>query len=139
MLARLGDLHDIEFVSLQYGDAAREIDDLPASFEVREELPPNADFADLATLIDDLDLVIGVDTAVAHLAGALAVPCFLLLPAHQTDWRWMKRRADTPWYPTTRLFRQPPYASWAPVVEAVYTALRDLVAARESAQEIVTP
>ncbi|QEI07446.1 tetratricopeptide repeat protein [Pigmentiphaga aceris] len=138
MLSRLGDLPDIEFVSLQHGKASREIHDLPSSFTVNEELPPNADFADIAALIDDLDLVIAVDTAVAHLAGALAVPCFLLLPAHQTDWRWMKRRADTPWYPTTRLFRQPPFASWAPVVDAVFIALRDLQAAREAAAEVVT-
>ena len=138
MLARLGDVPDIEFVSLQHGAASREIDDLPSSFVVREELPPNADFADIAALIDDLDLVIAVDTAVAHLAGALAVPCFLLLPAHQTDWRWMKRRADTPWYPTTRLFRQPSFASWAPVVDALFTALQDLQAARQAAAEVVS-
>ena len=138
MLARLGDVPDIDFVSLQHGKASREIDDVPSSFVVREVLLPNADFADIAALIDDLDLVIAVDTAVAHLAGALAVPCFLLLPAHQTDWRWMKRRADTPWYPTTRLFRQPPFASWAPVVEAVFTALQDLRAARQAAAEVVS-
>jgi Flp pilus assembly protein TadD len=139
MLARLGDLPDIEFVSLQSGDAAREVLELPDTFAVQPGLPAQADFADCAAAIDSLDLVIAVDTAVAHLAGALAVPCFLLLPAHQTDWRWMKNRSDTPWYPTTRLFRQPPNASWAPVIDAVHAALQDLGAARRAATEVVSP
>ena len=138
MLGCLADIPDVDFVSLQSGPGAHDVLSLPAPFTVHAVLPVQADFADIAAAIDDLDLVIAVDTAVAHLAGALAVPCFLMLPAQQTDWRWMKRRGDTPWYPTTRLFRQPPHASWAPVLEAVSAALHDLRAARQAATEIVS-
>jgi ADP-heptose:LPS heptosyltransferase len=75
------------------------------------------------------DLLISVDTAMAHLAGALARPCWLLLPAHMTDWRWGKERADSPWYPgVIRLFRQTERGDWGPAVAALLTALQDLAA-----------
>jgi len=70
-----------------------------------------ADFADTAAAIAALDLVIAVDTAVAHLAGSLGKPLWLLLPAIG-DWRWFKDRADSPWYPSARLFRQPRIGDW---------------------------
>ena len=69
-----------------------------------------------------------VDTAVAHLAGALGKPCWLLLPDYRTDWRWLTERTDTPWYPTLRLFRQPPGGGWEPVMARVGQALREWVA-----------
>jgi len=82
------------------------------------------DFADTAAALDQLDLLICVDTSIAHLAGALGVPCWVLLPQHRTDWRWLRERADSPWYPTgMRLFRQPRRGAWAPVVEQVRAAL----------------
>ena len=80
------------------------------------------DFADTAALIEQLDLVITVDTSVAHLAGALGKPVWVLLPANY-DWRWMLDRDDSPWYPTMRLFKQTSLGDWSTVVAAVRTAL----------------
>lgn len=76
------------------------------------------DFSDTAALFDSLDLVISVDTSVVHLAGALGRPVFLLL-AHYPDWRWMVGRADSPWYPSLKLYRQPAPGDWAAVVAQV--------------------
>jgi len=81
-----------------------------------------ADFADTAALLSLMDLVISVDTAVAHLAGALARPTWLLL-AFSAEWRWLTARADSPWYPTLRLFRQPAPGDWNGVLAAVTRAL----------------
>lgn len=81
------------------------------------------DFADTAAIVAQLDLVICVDTAIAHLAGALGKPCWLLLPHYRTDWRWLKNRADSPWYPTLKLFRQDADEAWEPVIHAVSQAL----------------
>ena len=80
------------------------------------------DFADSAALVENLDLVITVDTAVAHLAGALGKPVFVLLP-FVADWRWLMERSDSPWYPTARLFRQPAPGDWDSVVAQVREAL----------------
>ena len=80
------------------------------------------DFGDTAALIQAMDLVISIDTAVAHLAGALAKPVWLML-AHNPDWRWLLGRDDSPWYPTARLFRQPTHGDWISVVRAVTESL----------------
>ncbi len=85
------------------------------------------DFADTAALIAQLDLVISVDSAVAHLAGALGKPVWILLP-HVPDWRWLIGRDDSPWYPTARLFRQPAIGDWDGVFEKIQAALADLSA-----------
>jgi tetratricopeptide (TPR) repeat protein len=82
-----------------------------------------SDFADTAGLIANLDLVISVDTAVAHLAGAMGKKVWLLLP-YVADWRWLEDRADTPWYPTLRLFRQESPGDWNPVIAKVGEALK---------------
>ena len=76
------------------------------------------DFDETAALVDLMDVVICVDTSVAHLAGALGQPLWLLLP-FSPDWRWMLEREDTPWYPTARLFRQPRIGDWAAVLERI--------------------
>jgi ADP-heptose:LPS heptosyltransferase len=81
-------------------------------------------FADTAALVSNLDLVISVDTAVAHLAGALGKPCWLLLPEYKTDWRWLNERTDTPWYPCVmRLFRQTIMGDWSDVISEVVLSL----------------
>jgi ADP-heptose:LPS heptosyltransferase len=83
------------------------------------------DLADTAAVIAQLDLVITVDTAVAHLAGALARPCWVLLPHQRCDWRWLREREDSPWYPgVMRLFRQSRGGGWIPVIKHVENALR---------------
>ncbi|MGB6759391.1 MAG: glycosyltransferase family 9 protein [Xanthobacteraceae bacterium] len=82
------------------------------------------DFSDTAALIANLDLVISVDTTVAHLAGALAKPVWVLLP-FVPDWRWLLDRDDSPWYPTMRLFRQDESRMWDNVIARVGATLRD--------------
>lgn len=81
------------------------------------------DFADTAAILDGLDLVISVDTAVAHLAGAMGKACWVLLPAQETDWRWLRERTDSPWYPSLTLFRQRPGESWEEVIARIATVL----------------
>ena len=81
------------------------------------------DFATTAALVDRLDLVISVDTSVAHLAGALGKPVWIMLP-FRSDWRWLTDRTDSPWYPSARLFRQPKIGDWSSVTEQVQTELK---------------
>ena len=87
---------------------------------------PLADYAETAALMANLDLVVTVDTSVAHLAGALGIPCWIMLPS-APDWRWQLRREDSPWYASVRLFRQPTQGDWDSVVRAV----RDRLAASD--------
>jgi hypothetical protein len=89
-----------------------------------------ADFADTAAIIEGLDLVISIDTATAHLAAALGKPTWILLPAVETDWRWLTGRSDSPWYRTAKLYRQSTARDWAPLVQQV---IEDLEAAGLSA------
>ena len=102
------------FVSLQF--AGRTAGDLP--FRVYDPAGQVQDFADSAALIAELDLVITIDSAVAHLAGGLGVDTWLLLPWNP-DWRWMHHRQDSPWYPRMRLFRQSAYQDWQQVLLSV--------------------
>jgi ADP-heptose:LPS heptosyltransferase len=80
------------------------------------------DFADTAALVANLDLVISVDTSIAHLAGAMGKPVWLLLPLN-CDWRWLTVREDSPWYPTMRLFRQKKFGDWTGVIQRVVDRL----------------
>jgi tetratricopeptide (TPR) repeat protein len=82
------------------------------------------DFAETAALIDQLDLVVSVDTSVAHLAGAMGKPCWVLLPAIGVDWRWFHERTDSPWYPTARLYRQSKGGGWGEVIDRVLADVR---------------
>lgn len=84
--------------------------------------PELGDFAETAAAIANLDLVITVDTSVAHMAGALGKPVWILLPFFP-DFRWLLDRSDGPWYPSARLFRQPSIGDWDSVMEAVQDAL----------------
>src|SRR5262249_50722188 len=104
-LAPLCALPGVSFASLQVGPHASDVAQHPTLniVDLSREL---TDFADTAGAVDALDLVIAVDTAVAHLAGALGKPTWVLLP-EVNDWRWLIGREDNPWYPTMRLFRQP--------------------------------
>jgi tetratricopeptide (TPR) repeat protein/SAM-dependent methyltransferase len=118
----------IRFFSLQVGPRAGELAELGEA--VTDLAPRIEDMADTAALTMQLDLVIAVDTAVAHLAGALGKPVWVLLPL-APDWRWMLGREDSPWYPTMRLFRQERLGDWAGVIGRVCDALQEF--RRESA------
>jgi ADP-heptose:LPS heptosyltransferase len=85
------------------------------------------DFTDTAAAIENLDIVISVDTSVLHLAGAMGKPVWALLP-FAPEWRWMLNREDSPWYPTMRLFRQKSWSQWDPVFQQVAEELRIIVA-----------
>lgn len=112
-------------VSLQKDAAAAQARTPPAGMVIHDWTDELADFADTAALIEALDLVIGVDTSVVHLAGALGKPVWIL-NRHDSCWRWLRGRADTPWYPTARLFRQPRAGDWDAVIAEVCQALADL-------------
>lgn len=131
VFAPLGELRDACFFSLQKGageDEAARPGQLPAITDLRCYM---GNFDDTAAIIMNLDLVISVDTAVAHLTGALGKPCWVLLPDYKTDWRWLTGRHDSPWYPRTmRLFRQKKAGDWTSVIADVEAALQDLIAAR---------
>ncbi len=102
----------VEFYSLQMGDAAAQTSAPPPGLELTDLTSDIHDFADTAALIANLDLIITVDTAVAHLAGAMAKPVWLLLP-FAPDFRWQWTGRHTPWYPTMRLFRQSKLGDWS--------------------------
>lgn len=115
------------FVSLQLGQPARQMQLLPLAARPHDFSDQLGDWADTAALVAELDLVIAVDTAVAHLAGALGKPVWLL-NRFDSCWRWFMERDDSPWYPSLRQFRQTRRGDWAGVVERVTQALQDLVA-----------
>jgi len=121
-LAPLGQAPGVRFFSLQKGEAAAEAKTPPPGMELVDWTEELKDFADTAALIDNLDLVIAVDTAVVHLAGAMGKLVWTLLP-FVADWRWLLERQDSPWYPTMRLFRQPRIGDWDSVVTRVVEAL----------------
>jgi Flp pilus assembly protein TadD len=125
-LAPLWAAPGVSFVSLQKGPGEYEASSLPASHPIYDAAVHVRDFADTAAIVAQLDLVVTVDTSVAHLAGALGKPCWVLLNRPRTDWRWTQSGDSTPWYPgTTRLFRQSRPGDWANVIERVGDALSD--------------
>ena len=115
-LAALAGVAGVTFISLQVGDAP------PPGLDIVDWANELTDFAETAALIASLDLVISVDTAVAHLAGAMGRPVWLL-NRFDTDWRWMDGRDDSIWYPTMRQFRQESLGDWDGALERVASAL----------------
>jgi tetratricopeptide (TPR) repeat protein len=132
MLAPLFAVPGTSFVSLQVGPRAADVSSHPDVTDLSRDL---ADFSDTAAAIAGLDLVIAIDTSIAHLAGALGKPVWLLLP-WVSDWRWMLGRKDSPWYPTMRLFRQRRGESWNEIVPRVVS---ELAAVLGGAPERLTP
>jgi tetratricopeptide (TPR) repeat protein len=122
--APLATVPGVTLISLQKGPAAVEAQSLPPEFPwpLFDPMADVADFADTAALVAAMDLVIGVDTAVIHLAGALAKPVWVL-SRFDACWRWLADRNTSPWYPTLRLFRQAAPGDWGPVVEEVRACL----------------
>jgi hypothetical protein len=118
----------VDFVSLQLGPSRVQAADPPVCMRLHDWTGEIRDFRDTAALVVALDLVISVDTAVLHLAGALGRPVWLL-NRFDTCWRWLLERADSPWYPTLRIFRQSAQGEWGGVVAAVRAAL-DVAARR---------
>jgi hypothetical protein len=115
----LMDIPGLQWFSPQVGDAPRaQIAELGAEPLFIDLAPDLKDFGDTAAALAALDLLVSVDTAPVHLAGALARPVWVLMP-FAPDWRWRLHRADTPWYPTMRLVRQPKVGDWDSVFETV--------------------
>ncbi len=125
-LAPLAGFANVRFHSLQKGKHASLLSDAPAGLEITDWTEELKDFADTAALMCNLDLIISVDTAVAHLAGALGKTTWVLLSS-APHWCWLVDREDSPWYPTARLFRQTKKDDWQSVVERVADALTQLV------------
>ena len=128
-LAPLAGVAGCSFVSLQLGPASGRAASPPAGMRLHDLTADLNDFADTAALIENLDLVISVDTAVAHLAGAMGKPVWLL-NRFDTCWRWLLDRDDSPWYPTLRQFRQTRPGDWDSVVHRVTEALRSFAPGR---------
>lgn len=117
------DVPQVQFYSLQKGPPAQQLPERPdLAGRIVDHTDEFADFADTAAFVANLDLVITVDTAVAHLAGALGKPVWIM-NRFDTCWRWLLDRTDSPWYPNVRLFRQPALGDWNSVVAAVRDAL----------------
>jgi tetratricopeptide (TPR) repeat protein len=117
-LSPLGSIPGAVYYSLQVGEGAEQALRPPAGMTLRDYSDGLNDFADTAACIANLDLIISIDSAVAHLAGAMGKPILLLLP-FAPDWRWMSGRSDSPWYPTMRLFRQQRPGDWSGAIEMV--------------------
>jgi len=120
-LSELFAIRDVDWISVQQGPAAS------AAVGSSIRVPPGElrDFHETAALVHNLDLLITVDTAVAHLAGAMGKPVWILLP-YIPDWRWLLDRSDSPWYPSVRLFRQRADGGWPGVMREVDVQLRAL-------------
>jgi Flp pilus assembly protein TadD len=127
LAAALAGRADIEMVSLQVGPAAGAL----SASGLRDLSPDLTDFAETAAALTRLDLLVTVDTASAHLAGALGLPVWTML-CFAPDWRWQRGRSDSPWYPGMRLFRQPAPGDWRAVVDAVAADLDRLAAGDRS-------
>jgi hypothetical protein len=118
----------VTFYNLQLGRTSEQL--RPYDSRIHDLAPELTDWARTAAVMMELDLVISVDTSVAHLAGALGLPVWICLSA-TPEWRWMLERPDTPWYDSARLFRQRRAGEWPALFEQVAAALRELIQQRE--------
>jgi tetratricopeptide (TPR) repeat protein len=141
-LAPLSGIAGVRLISLQKGAGEEQLSNLPASMRVETlggDFDAGADaFVDTAPAMTCLDLVVTCDTSIAHLAGALAVPVWVALKS-DAEWRWLTKRADTPWYPTMRLFRQMRRGVWSDVFEAMASELTQLAERRMIPRMVSTP
>ena len=126
-LAPLAGLNNVTWYSLQKGPAEQQLLEVNTALEIVNLSADINDFSDTAAIIANLDLVISVDTSVAHLAGALGCPTWVML-FNGPDWRWQLNRDDSPWYPSLRLFRQTPGEEWTAIVERVAAGLKETLA-----------
>ena len=115
-----------DFISLQFGDRVDEYLELPPELQPIQILQPDFDFLDTAAVIQNLDLVIAVDTSTAHLAAALGKPTWIL-SRFDGCWRWLKYRTDSPWYPNVRIFSQPDRRGWVKPIAELEEALEALI------------
>ncbi|MGH7059228.1 MAG: glycosyltransferase family 9 protein, partial [Stellaceae bacterium] len=122
--APLAALPEVALVSLQKGPAQAEIGNYWGRAPLLNLGPELGDFADTIAVLECLELVVTVDTAVGHLAGAMRKPAWIMLP-YAPDWRWLEDRSDSPWYPSVRLFRQTVERSWEPVIARIAAELAD--------------
>jgi hypothetical protein len=121
-LSPLFEVPGIEWISLQVGPRAADASSLPI-----RPMPEVSDFADTAYVLSQLDLVITVDTALAHLAGALGVPTWIMVPSIP-EYRWLLDREDSPWYRSVRLFRRRSGTDWPPMIARVKAHLEEFMA-----------
>jgi len=118
-------LENVTFYSIQKGPPSEQAKNPPQGMKLIDYTDLLNNFSDTAALIENLDLVISVDTAVAHLAGALGKPVWTLVP-FVPDWRWLLHRVDSPWYPGMRLFRQPALGDWETVITMIVDCVKQL-------------
>jgi ADP-heptose:LPS heptosyltransferase len=123
LLREAGPAVEAMWISLQKGEPSEQLTRLPDDVFVWDGSSCDRDLAETAALVAGLDLVITTDTCIAHLAGAMDKPVWILLP-HLSDWRWMQKIETTPWYPSARLFRQRAPGDWQGVMERVCVELR---------------
>jgi tetratricopeptide (TPR) repeat protein len=116
------DVGGVRFFSLQKGNPVADLAGLPAAKRIENLEPLLSDFSMTAVLLSHIDLLISVDTSVAHLAGAMGRPVWTLLP-YRPDWRWLLERTDSPWYPSMKLFRQSTHAGWPSVIRDIRAEL----------------
>jgi ADP-heptose:LPS heptosyltransferase len=125
-VAALAKAPGVSFFSFQKGPAAEQAKAPPPGMKLVDLSNDLTDFAESAALLANLDLLISVDTAAVHLAGAMGAPVWTLID-YNPDWRWLLDRTDSPWYPTMRLFRQTRFYDWSETLELAAEALREFV------------
>ena len=129
--APLSVIENLSLIPLQKGPAVGQIADAGFPLSSLGDGYQKGDWLDTAAIVSQLDLVISPDSSIAHLAGALAKPVWIALP-RPAEWRWMRDRTDSPWYPTARLFRQDQLGDWGPVFTRMSKSLSDLVSNLDS-------